>query len=277
MEFSVLMSLYHKENPDFLQEALESLVTQTLRPTEIVIVKDGPLPSSLEIVLESYAERYPQLFRFLQLPKNMGLGLALQHGVNQCHYPLIARMDSDDVCNEQRFEKQVSYMYEHPQVDAVGSWIYEFQDFWQQSEYIREVPLIANEIKTYSKKRNPLNHMTVVFRKESVLQVGNYLPFLWNEDYYLWVRLLHHGYTIENIGEPLVFARANQDLFRRRGGFAYMLEEYKLQRELYNMRFINGKEFIQNMFIRGLVRVVPNALREFIYKSFLRQKLSLGK
>ncbi|MGG3925867.1 glycosyltransferase [Metabacillus fastidiosus] len=273
MEFSVLMSLYDKEKPDYLQQALESLVTQTLLPNEIVIVKDGPLPSTLEVVLKNYMENYPQLFLFLQLEKNMGLGLALQHGVNHCRYPIIARMDSDDVCHPQRFEKQITYMIEHPHIDTVGSWICEFQDSWKQGQYIRKVPLTAEEIKTYSKKRNPLNHMTVMFRKKSVLKVGNYLPFPWNEDYYLWVRLLHHGYTIENISEPLVFARANQDLYRRRGGLAYMFEEYRLQRKLYSMQFINWKELIRNILIRVPVRIVPNFLRVLIYKTFLREKL----
>ncbi|MBN3554145.1 glycosyltransferase [Fictibacillus nanhaiensis] len=270
MNYSVLMSVYAREKPKYLQEAIESVLHQTLAPSEFIIIKDGPLTKELNRVLESYTASYPELVKVISLRENMGLGEALRIGVKHCKYEVIGRMDSDDICHQDRFKKQISYLMEHPDVDVIGSWIQEFDENGDQSTYIRKVPSSADRIKIYSKKRNPLNHMTVVFRKQSILRVGSYQSFLWNEDYYLWVRLLNRGFKLENLEEVLVFARAGETMFQRRGGIKYVLNEVKLQREFYNMKFISNSEFITNVVTRTLVRVVPNALRSFIYRKFLR-------
>lgn len=271
VNFSVLMSVYLKEDPEYLTEAIDSVLNQTLVPKEIVIVKDGPLTCELDAVIKSFVTDNPELFQIITLTENKGLGEALRIGVEHCKYEIIGRMDSDDICHCERFEKQISYLMNNPDIDVIGSWIQEFDEKPNQPTFIRKVPKSASEIMGYSKKRNPLNHMTVVFRKASILSAGSYQTFLWNEDYFLWVRLINQGYKLENMDEVLVYARAGETMFQRRGGMSYILNELKLQREFYNMKFISTSEFLFNIIARTLVRLFPNALRGFIYKRFLRQ------
>lgn len=267
------MSVYEKEQPAYLDEALASILAQTILPAEIVIVKDGPLSEGLQTVLEDYHIRYPSLFRCVTLPTNKGLGSALNEGVRACRYTLIARMDTDDICHPSRFEKQLNFLQEHPEVDVVGSWIYEFSSNWRNSHFVREVPIHDTEVYQYSKTRNPLNHMTVMFRKESVLKAGNYLEMPWNEDYYLWVRMLTKGFIIRNLNEPLVYARVNDLLFKRRGGMLYIKAEYHLQREMLRYKHINFIQFIHNLLVRGFVRLIPNQIRKFVYERYLRKRI----
>lgn len=270
MDFSVLMSVYYKENPDFLTAAINSVISQTLKPKEIVVVKDGLLTNELDTVIYGFVDSYSDLFKIISLQKNSGLGEALQIGVENCSYDLIARMDSDDISHPERFEKQIPYMYTNSEIDVLGSWILEFDEHPNTEQYIRKVPLHTNEILLYSKRRNPLNHMTVVFRKKAVLKAGNYQPLLWNEDYYLWVRIINQGSKIQNLEETLVYVRAGDELFKRRGGLTYIKNEFILQREFLKMKFITPIEFCSNLIKRSMVRVVPTYLRKIIYRKFLR-------
>nr|WP_263324348.1 glycosyltransferase [Neobacillus sp. Marseille-Q6967] len=274
MDFSVLISVYHKENPDFLNASINSVITQTLKPKEIVIVKDGPLTKELDHVIADFTNSYPHLFKLIPLEKNRGLGTALQIGVENCSHDLIARMDSDDISHPKRFEKQIPYMYSNPEIDVLGSWILEFDDHSNREEqYIRKVPLQTKDIVLYSKKRNPLNHMTVVFRKTTVLKAGNYQPLLWNEDYYLWGRIISQGSKIQNLEDILVYVRAGDELFRRRGGLNYIKNEFILQREFLKMNFISPMQFCFNMVRRAIVRVTPTFIRKIIYRKFLRDSI----
>jgi glycosyltransferase involved in cell wall biosynthesis len=267
------MSVYHKENPDFLTTAINSVISQTLKPKEIVVVKDGLLTNELDRVIEGFIDSYPQLFKIISLKKNNGLGTALQVGVENCSYDLIARMDTDDISHSERFEKQISYMYTNPEIDVLGSWILEFDDHSNCERYVRKVPLHTKEILLYSKHRNPLNHMTVVFRKKAVLKAGNYQPLLWNEDYYLWVRIINQGSKIQNLEDTLVYVRAGDELYKRRGGLKYIKNEFILQREFLKMDFITPKQFCSNMIKRAMVRIVPTYLRKIIYKKLLRNSI----
>lgn len=270
MDFSVLMSVYDKENPAFLHAAIHSVITQTLQPKEIVIVKDGHLTNELDTVIEVFRDSYPHLFKIIALEKRKGLGTALQVGVENCSYDLIARMDSDDLSQPERFEKQIPYMYAHKEIDVLGSWILEFDAHSNREKYIRKVPLQTKDIVLYCKTRNPLNHMTVVFRKMVVLKAGNYQPLLWNEDYYLWARIIHRGFKIKNLEDILVYVRAGDELFRRRGGLSYIKNDFILQREFLKMDFITPIQFCLNLIRRTIVRVAPAYLRKVFYKRFLR-------
>ncbi|WP_312470526.1 glycosyltransferase [Neobacillus sp.] len=271
MKFSVLMSVYSKEDPQFLLEAIKSTINQSLKPDEIVIIQDGVLTSELNKVLEEFQNSYPGIIKLIQLETNMGLGKALEIGVEKCTFDLIARMDTDDISHPNRFEKQVNFMVNHPDVQVLGSWIGEFEHNPDEINSIRKVPTTYEEVVQYAKKRNPLNHMTVMYRKSAVLEAGNYKPFLWNEDYYLWVRMLNRNAKIVNMPEILVFARAGSDMFKRRGGFKYLVKDVELQQEFLKMNFIDKKQFITNIFLRGSVRILPNFVRGFVYKSFLRK------
>lgn len=270
MNFSVLMSVYFKEKPEFLKESIESLIHQTLKPSEIVIVFDGKLTDQLYSLLDNYKKAFPNLFKYVQLEQNMGLGKALEIGVTECSYGLIARMDSDDICHPERFEKQVNFLKSNPDVKVLGSWIGEFEEDPGKIESVRKVPATYEEIKEYAKTRCPLNHMTVVYWKDAVLKAGSYQTLMWNEDYYLWGRMLNNNIKIMNIPEVLVYARAGADMFSRRGGLKYFKNEVELQKKFLNMHFIDKQTFIINIITRGTVRILPNALRGFIYKNLLR-------
>lgn len=271
MSFSVLMSVYFKENPQFLEKALESTINQTLRPSEIVVVLDGKLTPDLYSVLDKFKTQYPGLIKTIQLEKNVGLGKALEIGINECSHDLIARMDSDDICLPERFEKQINFMINNPDVKVLGSWIGEFEADPEVIESVRKVPVNYDEIIKYAKTRCPLNHMTVVYWKESVIEAGNYQTLLLNEDYFLWVRMLKKGFKIMNIPEILVLARAGTSMYQRRGGLQYIKSEWKLQKTFLKMNFIDAKLFLFNMVSRGLVRLMPNSIRGLIYRKVLRK------
>ena len=271
MKFSVLMSVYYKENPLFLKEALESLINQTKMPTEIVIVKDVKLTKELELIIEDYIDKYKGLFSIVNLDKNYGLGIALSKGIDVCKYDIIARMDSDDIADIRRFEKQLEIFKEYPEIDIVGSNISEFIDNPKISCSERKVPERHDDIVKFAKKRCPFNHMTVMYKKQAVIESGNYIKFEFLEDYYLWGRMLNNNCRAFNIQENLVYARIGNGMFKRRSGISYVKSEFKLQRKFKEIGFINSFQLNYNIMCRTIVRIIPNNLREMIYLKLLRR------
>lgn len=271
LKFSVLLSIYKKEKKQYFKQALESILNQTLKPSEIVVVKDGKLAYELDEVCLEYKEKYSAIFKFVELETNQGLGKALQIGVQNCSYEIIARMDTDDIAKPNRFEKQIREFEKDRKLTVLGSAIEEFSITPDVIDTIRSVPLTNQEIKQYAKMRNPFNHMTVMFRKSAVIDVGNYLPFHLSEDYYLWYRLLSKGYKTKNLSESLVYARVDKNMFKRRGGVKYFLQEVKLQNIFYKNHFINSFEYVRNLGIRMSARIVPNLVRGYLYKRYMRK------
>lgn len=274
MEFSVLLSVYKNEKPEYLQSALDSVLQQTLLPNELVIVEDGPLTPSLYKILEGVEVGTSIKIKRLAFKENRGLGLALKDGVLACSYVYIARMDTDDFALPQRFEKQIAYLEQHPEIAMVGSWIKEFREDPQQPDTITKLPVDTASIREYAKSRNPFRHMTVIYKKEAVLQSGSYRDFLLFEDYDLWVRMLQAGYELANLPECLVMVRADDDMFARRGGSGYILKELRFQWFLYDSGFISLFKLITNVGLRVAVRLLPNGLRVWIYKKLLRRSVS---
>lgn len=273
MNFSVLMSVYKSENVEFLNTALKSIFKQTLMPNEIVIVKDGVLTDELELCLEKFCELYGSLIKIVPFSENRGLGLALRDGVLACSYEYIARMDTDDIAYPNRFEKQFQYLQEHKDIDLLGSWVTEFSTDSENPDTITKLPCDHNEILKYAKRRNPFRHMTVVFKKNAVLDSGNYRNFLWFEDYDLWVRMIQNGCKTANIPLVLVNVRADDEMFARRGGWNYFKQEVKFNIFLFKCQFISLNSFFISVMIRGLIRFIPNKIRSKFYTVFLRQKI----
>ena len=269
MEFSVILSLYYKEHPSYLIHCLESLFSQTLQPNEIVLVKDGPLNPELDSIVVEYERRYP-IIKIILLEKNLGLGKALNEGLKYCSYELVARMDTDDIAYPTRFEKQVMFMNEHPEIDVCSSWIDEFIDSTDNIISTKKLPETNDEIIKYAKHRSPLNHPAVMFRKSAVMAVGGYSGF--PEDYCLWVKMIMNGSKMYNLQESLLYFRYSPDMIKRRGGWKYAKDDFKSQMQFYKMRFIGIGTLIYNITIRMTVRLVPNDLRNFIYKKLLRKK-----
>lgn len=270
VKFSVLMSVYEKENPVYFLQAVESVMNQTVPPSEIVIVKDGRLTEKLEFVCKRLKDKYPDCLRYVPLEKNVGLGLALQKGVLECKYDLVARMDSDDISKPNRFEKQIKEFISQPSLEMCGGFIEEFSDSPTYIDSVRRVPLDKKGISNFAKKRNPFNHVSVMFRKESVIKVGNYQSFPLMEDYFLWVRMIMANCNMKNIPDILVSVRAGRSMTDRRGGWEYFLYEKRFYKELYKNGYISIGDLYTILFVRCMVRLCPGKIRGVVYKFFMR-------
>ena len=348
MKFSVIMSIYQNDVPEHLHIALESLLNQTRRPDEIVIVGDGPVPAELEQVIESLPtegsgaagskfkvqgsnalkrvqdsklhtdsteltdsitqtsrfnsqssiafgddchdsvnqsslltlaapiilnlQGHETVIRYLPQEKNRGLGAALAIAVEAAQYPYLARMDADDIAVPDRFEKQLRFLEQHPDVAAVGGMIEDFSSDPNHVTGRRIVPLESEDIHRYMRSRNGMNHVTVMFKKEELLRVGNYQPFHLNEDYYLWVRMIQQGCQLMNIPDVLVRVRAEKEQVDRRGGFPYFRDQYRVFKYMLNTGFISWPRFLLNICERGTVQLLmPLSVRCWFYQRFLRK------
>lgn len=272
-KFSVITSIYKNDNPEFVRVALDSmLVKQTVKPTEIVLVRDGQVPATLDNLLNEYETTYPTVFNIIRLEKNGGLGKALKLGVESAKYDIVARMDSDDICLPNRFELQLQYMEAHPECDIVGGQMTEF--IGEPSNIVgkRIVPESNEDIYTYMKGRCALNHVTVMFRKDSILKVGNYQDWFWNEDYYLWVRMMMNKCVFANLSDVLVNVRSGEDQYARRGGMKYFKSEEGIQRLMLENKLINQWEYSVNVAKRLIVQLLlPNWLRGWVFRTFARK------
>lgn len=268
-KFSVLMSVYAREQSAYLKEALRSVFEQTVPPSEVVLVKDGPLTTELEAVITSFAERYKSL-KIVALTQNMGLGNALNVGLSACTYRLVARMDSDDLSLPGRFEAQLRVFDEYPDVSVVGGWISEFDKDPKDIISYRKLPQTDRELKLICQLKNPLNHMTVMFSKKDVLNAGGYQHFYLFEDYWLWVRMIKNGVKLYNVQEVLVNVRGGTAMAARRGGWKYAKSEIRFQWKILQMGLISLHIFLRNVCVRFSIRMIPNGLRCLVYEKVLR-------
>lgn len=268
--YSVLISVYYKEKPEFLCRAIDSMFAQTAAPDEMVLVCDGALPPELNRVIRSFQKRYGSRFRVLQLQTNMGLGNALHQGIHMCKNEWIARMDSDDIALPDRMEKQLAYVEKHPEVSVVGGQILEFVDDPGNPVDIRSVPLEMPQIRETLRFKNPMNHVTTFFRKSAVLAVGNYEDYPGFEDYQLWARLLAQGFQLANLKDCLCRVRIGSAMYQRRGGWAFLKNTYRMQRFLLEQKLITAVQFARNLTIRFAAAVLPNRLRGTMFRKVMR-------
>lgn len=269
-QFSVLMSVYFKEKPQYLRSSLESVFHQTLPATEVILVCDGPLTPELYNIIDTYKSNYPSL-KTIQLEKNEGLGNAMNIGLKHCQYELIIRMDTDDIAYPQRFYKQVKTMHERPDIDVMSSYIDEFIDNPQKIESVKRLPTDDIKLAKYSKYRCPVNHPSSIFRKKSITESGGYRHMLYFEDYFLWARVLMNGGKLYCMPESLLAFRMNKDTYERRRGLRYIKCELYLQKELHQIGFTNTYEYIRNLFLRVPPRLLPSNFLSLIYKRLLRR------
>jgi len=270
-DFSVLMSLYYKEDPAHLTACMESLLCQTALPEQIVIVKDGALTPELEAVLEGFISRSPQLYTVVTLPENQGLGLALAAGIPACRNELIARMDTDDICHRERFALQLAEFDQNPHLDVCGSHIAEFEGDVTNIVARRTVPLTDSAIKQYQKRRDGVNHMTVMYKKSKVLEAGNYQSCPLMEDTFLWVRMILCGATFKNIDRELVCARVGGAMFSRRGGLAYFKKYRAGRKQVYATGYISRWDYFSTLAVQLAVCLMPNRLRGWVFKKLLHR------
>ena len=267
---SVLMSVYFKDNPRFFEQSLDSIFNQTFMPNEIVIIKDGAITNSLNNVLSIY-NRKKGIIKIVELEKNSGLGIALNHGLEHCTNEIVARMDADDIARSDRLEKQYCYMCDHPDVSVLGAYVEEFENEIGDLKKIRKTPQDANKVKVFSKYRNPLNHPSVMFRRNAVIKVGGYSDLLFFEDYYLWINLLINNFIIVNLPEVLLYFRADSEMMRRRQGFHYLKFELAFLKRIYQDRYINIYEYVFLATSKSFLRILPIPLLKFFYRTYLRK------
>lgn len=272
--FSVAMSVYIKDNALFFDRALESITDlQSIKPSEIVLVCDGPLNSDLDSVIEKYQNKYP-IFNVIRLSENKGLGNALRIAVENSTFDLIARMDSDDVSLPDRFEQQLRFFNDHPEIDIVGGDITEFIGEEKCLVGKRMVPKSNEEIRLYMKKRCSMNHVTVMYKKQSVQNVGGYKDWFCNEDYYLWIRMWLNNQVFANTGTVLVNVRVGQEMYQRRGGAKYYESEKGLQDYMFNHGMINRFVYFCNVLKRFIVqKLLPNRIRGWVFRTFARKRI----
>ncbi|WP_289356411.1 glycosyltransferase family 2 protein [Acinetobacter baumannii] len=274
MKISILLSLYHKENPQALEQCFQSIwKDQTFQPTEIVLVLDGPVDEELNQCVTKWQQTIGKPLKVIPLSQNIGLGKALNEGLRHCNNEWVFRMDTDDICKPDRFEKQIDFIQKNPNVVLFGGQILEFDQVPNDSTVIKSVPTDYQEIKKFAQKRCPFNHMTVAYKRDVILGLGGYQHHLFMEDYNLWLRVIGNGYQVANLPDVLLYARVGNGMHARRKGFEYIKSEkqlldlkkqLKLQNPLYaNMLFM----------VRSAFRLLPANLLGKIYNTFLRKDI----
>lgn len=270
-KYSVLMSVYYKETPNNLRTSIESMLNQSIKPDEIVIIKDGPLTIELNNILQEY--QVNQNIKLIELKENVGLGRALRLGVEACSNQYIARMDTDDIAVLDRCEKQLRFLLENPDISVVGSFVAEFIEDPLEITSYRIVPVENQDIKQKIKYKNPINHPTVMFKKDDILLVGNYEDYQYCEDYFLWIKMIERGMKFHNMEEYLVKMRVSQETYLRRSGKKLFFSQKKLFDYMLDKKIINIFQYTYNLMIRFIVQlVIPNKLRRKIYNTLLRKE-----
>ncbi len=270
-KYSVLMSVYYKENPLWLRDSIESIMNQTVKCDEFVLVEDGKLTDELYEVIDSFQKKYPKLFNVVKIKQNGGLGPALRKGIENCKNELIARMDSDDISKPDRCEKLLKVFENDESYECVGSFEAEFETSIDEVVAIHKVPETDKEIAKFMRRRCALLHPTVMYRKSSVLRAGNYRDVHLYEDYDLFMRMVcEYNAKSYNIQDALYYIRINSDFYKRRGGFKYMKTVIKFKNDQRRKGYMSLKDFIVSAGGQAVVCMMPNRLRKWFYLKFLR-------
>lgn len=270
--FSVLMSIYAKEKTEFVRACFESLLRQTVLADEWVIVEDGPLTAELYALLMEYEDKHPGLIKRVPLKENQGLGKALREGLLHCTYDIIARMDTDDIAREDRFEKQIALFESNPDLDICGSHIKEFDRDICNILSVRKVPVEEKAILQYQKRRDSFNHMTVMYKKSAVLKAGNYQEALLMEDSLLWVNMMRINAKCANVDDYLVYARTGTAMIDRRGGWAYFKKYRSGRQKIYATGYISWWDYYVTLAVQFVVSLLPTHIRRFVFEKLLRKK-----
>jgi len=277
MNFSALICVYEKDNVDYFIEACDSVLNQTLSPNEIILVVDGPITRQLKISIVKIETKIKERgikFKIIWLEINMGHGLARQAGLEGCTFDLVALIDADDINYVDRFKLQVDYFKSNPRVSVLGSQIREIDHESRKPLSLKKVPCGSEQLSVYLKTRCPFNQMSVMFKKQDVLNSGGYVDFFHNEDYYLWIRMKLNRCIFSNLPMVTVDARVNEFFYNRRGGLRYFLSEAKLQRYMLKNGVISFGLYVVNIGIRFLVQIaIPPRIRGKIFQLLFRRKL----
>jgi hypothetical protein len=271
--FSLLLPVYRGDRPDFLRRAFRSTVDdQTLRPDQVVVVRDGPVSTELAQAMADLTAASPVPVVTVLLERNMGLAHALERGLEACAHDVVARMDADDISLPERFARQLELI--SGGLDLVGTGMYEFADEVGTIVGRRTPPVGADAISRYARFHDPFNHPTVVYRRAAVQRAGGYKPLGLMEDYYLFARMIQEGARVQNLPDPLVMYRVSAGAYKRRGGVAQLRAEVRLQREFRRARFTSLAQASRNVLVRGGYRLVPEGIRRVAYRRLITRDRS---
>lgn len=268
--YSVLMSVYIEENPEYFDESLESMVNQTMMPNEIVLVKDGQITPKLENIITKYNQKYPKLFKIVALEKNIGLGKALDEGLKHCKNELVARMDTDDISLPERCELQVQRFKQKPELSIVGTMTDEFYDTIDNIISSRKVPTNHENIYKFMKRRSPFNHPTVMYKKSDVIRCGGYGKMRRKQDLDLFSRMINSGCKAENINQSLVLFRSNEDSFTRRQSWSYVKSYIEVQIEIWKRGHCSFLDLSYVILGQLFMYIAPRPILKTISKQLLR-------
>lgn len=275
INFSVLLSLYKKENPRALNQSFQSIwQDQTILPNEIILVLDGPIGNELQQIVAFWQEKIGDPLKLIPLPKNLGLGKALNEGLQHCSYEWVFRMDTDDICTPERFEKQIKFIQNNPDVVLFGGQILEFDQNISDANVLKAVPARYEDIRKFAQKRCPFNHMTVAYRKEVIEHLGGYKHHLFMEDYNLWLRVIGTGYKVANLEDVILYARVGNGMHARRKGFEYIKSEKQLLDLKKSLNLQNPIQANILFLLRSTFRLLPSDFLAKVYNTFLRKKLN---
>lgn len=269
-EFSVLISIYISDSFECVKSAIDSVIDQSLPPSQLVIVLDGPVATQVRSFVFAIEQRRSISCTVIELERNVGLGNALKLGIDACSFDLVARMDADDISVRSRFEQQITFLRQNPEVSVVGGNIIEFDSDTILGQRI--VKRNSGEVSDMFRIRNGINHVTVMFRKADVLAAGSYRDFPSYEDYDLWIRMVNHSFLLANIDSVLVFVRAGDDMIKRRSGLHYLKKDFRFFWHLKQIEFINIGDLLKALLVRVPVRMCPNLVGRLVY-SRLRKKI----
>ena len=271
LKYSVLISIYRKDNPDYFNLALESMTKQTVLPNEIVVVKDGKITDDLQNIIVKHkllSKNIP--FVEIHLKNNVGLGLALNEGIKACKYELIARMDSDDYSLPNRCELQLKEFEKEPELDIIGTSVLEFVDNIENIVGKRDVPKTNEEIYKFARLRDPFNHPSVMYKKSTILNVGGYSNYRKNQDTDLWIKLLQNNAKCKNLSEPLVLFRFDKNTYEKRKSFLSIKTLLKIRYKAWKTGFNSLFDFVLIVLSQLFIYALPDSFQKIIYRCFLR-------
>jgi glycosyltransferase involved in cell wall biosynthesis len=270
--FSVLMSVYVRENPAYLRASLDSVLASSIQPDEVVLVEDGAIGPELHAVIDSFRARLPIVS--VPLAVNVGLPGALNAGLAACRHEFVARFDTDDLCLPQRFELQTAFLAAHPGVAAVGAAVQEFDLLTGRALAVRAPPSRHEELCEFARLSSPFNHPATMFRKSAVLAVGAYPAHMTVafEDYALWIKLILAGHRLANLPDVLVQMRAGTAQAGRRRGWRYARQEVAFANTFRRLGFFSAWQWLRFIALRVPVRFLPKQQVVALYQRFARQQ-----
>ena len=270
MKYSVVMSVYAKDNPEWFKQAIDSLLNQTIQPDEIVVVADGPLTLQLNTVLSRY--KNSRIISVVRLKRNQGLGNALNIGIERAKNELIGRMDSDDIAIPNRFQLQLAEFEKHSDLDILGGQIAEFVDDPKEIIGYRKVPATPFEIKQFARRRSPFNHPTVMYKKSMIQQIGGYdTSIIRLEDYDLWLRAIAKGAVCANLDDAILKYRSTTDAVKRRKTFVWLRNHVRARVQFYKNGYISLSDLAYGLATQIILFMIPTKLAKIVFKKAVRE------